>query len=589
VVNEVNPMAQVYLSDIALALLLPGQRPQCVTEMAKNAGLALRPFCVSDLIRRVADALPTRDCLTYHYDGQRTGTGDGVPTGATWIKYNSVSLKSPVRGAPLFLRGWGFTNGKLAGQTQNVVIVATSDNHVYAFAEDHLRAGSSSYLWRTPLGTPLRTIHPSPEPNFGQGATTQSNLDPPPVGVSSTPVIDQAGRRMFTLACQDDGAGWGMYVMYVLDLDTGEIVGSATLTDTGRPGRPKFDGKLVDQRGALNLVNGRIIATFACLWVDDHGPYHGWVVSINANNLSDLTYFSSTTNVFGGGIWAPGGVSVAPDETIYVGAGNGTTADDPYWAKIPPGKHPADLGDYFIAVVKLDAQLNVLDWYQPGPPLDVRKQNDSDKDFGSSSLLILPDGIGRPMAVFSPKAGIYLLDRMHLGHFGNELWKAEGVFPSESHSAPAYYQTPSGEHYLYFIGDGRKTNADKTKSVSAPDLRCYKVVFPGLGASLESVWSTPPGSPTLSVYGGSPTVGSISGESPYSLVWVVGLSDSDNEGTLYAFDALTGAPVYNSSSRPSDRLGEAAHYAPVTCAGQSVFVGTLDGLACLTKLACNAD
>ena len=63
-----------------------------------------------------------------------------------------------------------------------------------------------------------------------------------------------------------------MYVMYVLDIDTGKIVGSARLTDTGRPGRPTYDGKFVDQRGALNLVKGRIIATFAGLWVDDHGP-----------------------------------------------------------------------------------------------------------------------------------------------------------------------------------------------------------------------------------------------------------------------------------------------------------------------------
>jgi hypothetical protein len=310
------------------------------------------------------------------------------------------------------------------------------------------------------------------------------------------------------------------------------------------------------------------------------GQYHGWVASINANNLSDQIYFSPTINVFGGGIWGPGGVAAASDGTIYVATGNGTTADDTYWAKIPPGKHPGDLGDYFIAVVKLDAGLNVLDWYQPGPPLDVRKQNSTDQDFGSSSVLIVPDTTGRPMAVFSPKAGIYLLDRINLGHFGNELWKAEGVFPSESHSAPALYETPSGEHFLYFMGDGRLTNPDNTKAIFAPDLRCYKVVFPGLGASLQPVWSTPPGSPTLSVYGGSPTVGSISGKSPYALVWVVGLSESDNEGTLYAFDALTGAPVYDSSVRPADKLGQIAHFAPVTCAGQSVFVGTAEGLGC---------
>lgn len=566
-----------YLSDLGFALLLPDQRPQCMSAMSEKARLRVRPFCVSDLLRHAADALPVRGCSTYHYDVQRTGAGDGLPAGAIWIKYNSVSLKSPVRGAPLFLRGWGFVNGALAGHTHNIVIVATSDNHVYAFAEDQLRAGSSNYLWRAALGPPLQTIKPSPEPNFGKPPITAISLDPPPVGVSSTSVIDPASRRMFTLACQDDGTGWSSYEIYILDVDTGRIVTSTTLTDSGRPGRPKFDGKLVDQRGALNLVDGRIIATFAGLWADDRGPYHGWVVSISANNLSDQIYFSPTVNVYGGGIWGPGGVAVAPDGTIYVGTGNSTNADNAYWARIPPGKHPGDLGDYFIAVLKLDAQLNLLDWYQP---LDVHDQNDNDQDFGSSSLLVLPDVGGRKMTVFSPKAGIYLLDRINLGHWGNELWTAEGVFPSESHSAPAYYQTSSGEHFLYFTGDGRVTHPDGTKTVSAPDLRCYKVAFTGLGATLEPVWSTLPGSPTLSVYGGSPTIGRISGQSPYALVWVVGISDSDSGGTLYAFNALTGVRVYDSSVRPADRLGPITHFAAVTCAGQSVFVGTFDGLAC---------
>src|SRR5260370_39832861 len=287
------------------------------------------------------------DCLTYHYDAERTGAGEGAASATGWRRYNTGNLGAPLRGAPLFLQAWRFRRGAHAAQRHKVVFVAACDNNVYAFAGDALRAASTNQVWQTTVGPPLATVPPPPG-----GGTAQSNI-PTPIGVCSTPVIDPMNARIFVVALQDDGSGWGTYHVYALDIDTGTVIQSAVLSDAGESGRPTFDGGYVDRRGALTVVNGPIAATFADLWGWDEGPYHGWVVSINANNLDDQLYFSSTANVFGGGIWGPGGVATAPDGSMFVATGNGTTANAAYYASLPPGKEAGDIGDYFIGVVKL--------------------------------------------------------------------------------------------------------------------------------------------------------------------------------------------------------------------------------------------
>src|SRR5713226_1938914 len=230
-----------------------------------------------------------------------------------------------------------------------------------------------------------------------------------------------ANSRMFVCSYQEAGGSASVYKMFALDLDTGATIQCALLTDPGAMGRPTFDPNQQDQRGGLNLVNGRVYATFAAFYGYDIGNYHGWVVSCNANNLNNQWYYSTTTNVLAGGCWGPGGAAAAPDGTLYIATGNATTADNNYWAGIPSGQHPGDIGDYFIAVVKLGVawmgyagHLTVLDWYQP---TDTRSLNDADLDLGSSSCLILPDIGGMQLLVLSAKDSIYLLNRNNLGHW----------------------------------------------------------------------------------------------------------------------------------------------------------------------------
>ena len=107
------------------------------------------------------------DCQTFHYDQGRLGQGDGASVGSSWHKKIAVTLGSAVRGAPLYLQGWVIQEGPHAGETHNIVYVATSDNHVNAYAEDQLIAGNTTPLWTVYLGPAV--------------TRTGSNIPPPSV------------------------------------------------------------------------------------------------------------------------------------------------------------------------------------------------------------------------------------------------------------------------------------------------------------------------------------------------------------------------------------------------------------------------
>ncbi len=229
--------------------------------------------------------------ITCHGDPARLGTETGVTGPGSWSKrYEADLVTHPageagaaVRGAPLFLRRWRFEIGPYAGQEHDVVIVVSSDNRAYAYADE--AAGPPSLLWTRFLGAPLDK--------------TGSNISPP-AGTASTPVADLDGGRLSVVTLRDNGAGTGQFWISALDLDTGSVIQDALLADPGGAGRPVFDPTTLDQRGGLNLVNGFVMATFADFLAYDEGPYHGWVVATAASNLYRQAFLPLTQNVTGG-------------------------------------------------------------------------------------------------------------------------------------------------------------------------------------------------------------------------------------------------------------------------------------------------
>ncbi len=508
------------------------------------------------------------DIPTYHADPGRSGLNPGfafAPAGGTWRRYVSLPTAAPVRAAPLYLAGWAFTAGPLAGQTHDLIILAVSDNTVQAFAEDQLLGGGGAPLWT--------------QASLGPASPRGGSNIPPPIGICGTPVIDRASATVFVMALVHDTAG-DTFKIFALDLNTGFVLDRATLTDPGAAGRPTFDPTKQDQRGALNLVNGWIFATFADFLADDKDVYHGWVVACRQTGLAQQLFLPLTsTKAVGGGAWGPGGAAAASDGTLYVSTGNAMAADgsgvdlpDSYWSGLPAGKHPGDVGDFFEGVVRIALTggpgLAVNGWYQPSW---ARALNDADQDFGGSSPIALPLIGGRQLVVTTAKDGnAYLLDGT-LGGWGAEQWSSVtnpakpssgALFGAESKCAPAYYHDAvGGADYVYVVGSGQ------------PGLAAFRIDISGAKAKLVPAWtaglgfSDAPGSAFVTA---DPTTRK-------ALVWVVDGVDG-TPAVLRAFDALTGAPVFRSDAVPGNDVGQCPHFAPITGAGKSIFVGTNSGV-----------
>ena len=495
------------------------------------------------------------DVTTYHVDIGRTGLNTNfpfAPSGGTWRRYVVLPTNAPVRAAPLYVGAFAFTAGPYAGQTHDIVIVASADNVVYAYAEDQLLGGSTGALWvQQSLGLA------SPR--------TGSNI-PTPVGISSTPVIDRINATIYVIAYVHESSN-DIYKIYALDLNTGNILDRATLNDPGAAGRPPFDSTKQDQRGGLNLVNGWIYATFADFLAYDADTYHGWVVACNESDLSQQRFLSDTTaSTIGGGAWGPGGAAAASDGTLYVSTGN---AVNPTY---PAGQHPGDIGDYFEGVIRVQldgaSALSVIDWYQPSW---AKALNDQDLDFGGSSPIVLPPIGGKQLVVTTAKDGnVYLLDG-GLKKWGGELWSSVtdktnptngALFSNESKCCPAYFHDAvSGSHFVYVVGSGN------------PGLAALKVDVSGATPKLIKAWdanmsfSDAPGSAFIIFNPNSQT----------ALVWVVDGVDG-NPAVLRAFNAVSGALVFHSDAVPGNEVGKCPHFAPITGAGKSVFVGTNTGV-----------
>ena len=566
--------------------------------MRARANLALAViFATRAMLVPVASgATRAQGCLTYGCDPARHASFEAGRPFASPGKYLDVYLGAAVRGAPLFLPDWKFKQGPHAGETRNLLLVTTSANRVYAFAEESLLRGNRTPLWSRSVGTPSEN-----------GC---SNLPPPPIGISSTPVLDPARRLAFVLAMVDDGSrslrcfdvsrksgahiyGRATYYIDALDLDTGAIVARAPLDDRGRAHRPTFDANLVDQRGGLNLVNGWLYAVFGGLYYHDLCAYHGWVVAIDSHRLARQAFFPLTRRLLGGGAWGPGGAAAASDGTVYVATGGASTSRDrpgpdrvpcaptraadyadraTYWARLPAGIHPGDQGEFFLSVVRLGLELRgspptpelrALDWFQPE---DAESLNAGDFELGSSSPLLIPPVDGRATLVVGAKDGsVFLLDRRKLGRWSRALERIK-AFAAGAKGAPAYLRI-GNEHLVFVSGSGM------------PGLICYELEVKNDSPTLVERWNA---GVAFGKYSGSPMVAKMVGKTGRSAtVWIVdAVGDFSKPGVLRAYNAANGKLFFDSSRRSSDNLGPVPRFPNLGFAGRSVIVGTMKGFAC---------
>jgi len=525
-------------------------------------------------LRAHAGSTDTVAVLTQHNNMDRTGVNPNETIlNTSNVNPNSFGLlfklnvDGQIYAQPLYV-----PNMAIAGGVHNVVFVATMRNYVYAFDADT----PGPPLWRTnQLGGPI-PLASSPE--IGKACGTYQDISDA-VGIVSTPVIDPASNTMYVMTTNKDGDGSYHHRLHALDLATGQDKVTPTDVQASSPGngtdsvngQVPFNNQTELQRAALLLSQGKIYAAFAGYC--DTGPYHGWVLSFNAGDLSLNSAFNDTPNggspdgFDGAGIWQSGlGPAADAAGNIYVGTGNGLSDA----SSVPP---QPDYGDSYL---KLSPNLHLNDWFMP---YNVKTLNDNDLDISSSGAVLIPNsnyffGGGK-------EGKLYLLNRDNLGHFNADPNVQSQVVQSfqvtstggNIHGGPVFWQGPNGA-YAYVWGEqdtfkafrfhyntNRFDTTPASQSTMLDPTVCGGVCMPGAALSLSSNGSAP-GSGII--WAALP----LNGDANHSV----------RPGILRAFDATDlSHELWDSEQNPADHVDTFAKFSAPTIANGRVYLATFSG------------
>jgi len=501
--------------------------------------------------------------LTWHNDNGRTGQNLQETTlSPANVNVNSFGklFSYPVDGN-IFAQPLYVPKVTIPGQgVHNVVYVATENDSVYAFDADGL---AITPLWQINFLNPPSIIpQPCTTANIGCVIT-------PNVGITGTPVIDPTSKTLYVVSTTQEN-GTVIQRLHALDLTTGaeklggpvQIQMSVPGTGAGsRKGIVTFNPARELQRPGLLLANGAVYVA----WVGTHG----WLAKYDATTLAQLAVFNTTPNAANGGIWMSGaGPATDAQGNLYI-----VTAD----ALFDANSGGADYGD---AVIKLDSNLQVLDYFAPS---DQNCRSMHDLDLGSGGAMILsslpgpsPDEVfvsgkgGSPCDLFGTVYAdpFYVLNQHSLGQYNaNQDQDLQTVRVSSTfvYGTPAFWNGPNAA-YVYVSGFPRGLGGDY--------LRAYTLT--------NGLLSTTPVSLSKDRYpqGTVPAISANGGMN--GIVWAFKRVDSldNNPGTspalLEAYDATNLAKLlYNSNQNPTrDQAGPSTKFFPPTIANGHVYLGT---------------
>ena len=372
-----------------------------------------------------------------------------------------------------------------SGPNGPMIIAVTESNTVYA-----LSATTGLPIWsRTDIGTPVSN---TPCGGFF------------PTGITGTPVVDLASRRLFFDALVSGSPI--KHFIYSLNVDTGATTAGwpVDVNATAIYNTIPFVSLAQEERGGLALVNGIVYVSYSG-YLGDCGNYHGWVVGVDINNPSAVGAWATTA--IGGGIWGHGGV--ASDGTnMFVVTGN-TFNTGGNW-----------MGGE--AIIRLQAGPT---W--TGQPTDYWvptnwfSLDNSDTDLGgvSATVVDVPGATPSQLVLALGKDGNgYLLNRNNLGGITSAVAQANVGGINRGTSAVTYH-TSQGT-YIAFHNDAGSIRAYKVTATSPPT-----IVF---------AWSQ------SQTGRGSPWVTTTDGTNNF-IVWVAGVVGDQR---LHAYDGDTGAIIY---------------------------------------------
>lgn len=489
---------------------------------------------------------------TNRYDNARSGVNlQETKLTTTNVNANQFGLvfsrtvDGQIYGQPLYVGGLTMSDKKI----HDVVYVATEHNTVYAFDADDATAAAP--LWSLNVG-------PS-------GSNVCDNLSPE-VGITSTPVIDQAAGTIYFISKGQEGGGWVQRI-HAVNVITGAerpgspavIAASAAGTGAGSvAGNIAFDPSTQLNRAGLLLVNGVVYAAFASHC--DTGNYHGWVLgyAYDGTAFKQALAFNVSPNGSEGGIWQ-GGVGLSSDGTnIFVVVGNGSTN---------PTSSPLDLSESVFRLRISD--YSVQDYWIPSAYVSL---NAADSDLSSGAVL-MPHNL---LVTGSKDGRLYVLDATNLGKFnagGDKILqtlttpgKANGA-SGHVHGGAIYYDSPSGAGEKVFLWPEDSPLMEYTLNATTRTLG-------GLVTDPIPTAGFTPGHPgailALSANGSVAGTGILWASLP-TQNGTNGAWHAPSAGALYAID-----PTNITKVLWSDSLGtwNVAKFAPPLIANGHVYVGT---------------
>jgi hypothetical protein len=422
--------------------------------------------------------------------------------------YSQAGAAAAAYAQPLFLDNGG---------ANDLVIVATEDNHVLAF-----NATTGKIKWHadpTLLGTA------APGSAFSCG-----NVDPS--GITGTPVIDLATRAIFF---ETDVLAGGVtkHLIWSLSVDNGTQRAGWPIDVTAVV--PDFASRQQGQRGGLIIVGNKVYVPFGGR-AGDCTPYRGYVIGLPLSNptaAAAVVFQTKAQDASGAGagvgIWSP--LGLASDGTsIYFATGN---TKDTY----PTDWTMANSEGVFRLPTSL--AFSLADKTSYFAPPDWNPLDHSDTDISGSGVLLLDlPGAAKPhlAVVLGKDTKMYILDRTNLGGAAVTPPFSGSVAASEIINAPSVYTT--------------------TKATWVT----FKAPCPGGGPStVNAVQITNAAKAGMAwcanVQGGGSPVVSTTGNGQNTVVWWVSTEGEGVTGDykLYGFDGDSGMKLVATAAMVSVR------------------------------------
>jgi hypothetical protein len=335
---------------------------------------------------------------------------------------------------PLYLSGVSMASTSACPGTQNIVLVATENNSVYAFSWTYTLSAtgysfSLTQCWMVNLNQPGEFAIPFTSLPVVRNLNAPCNVTVPQVGITSTPVVDTSVSPavMYVVSAHQTVNLTYTYRLHAINVSSGAEIsnGGSAPYDLASVFPSGITPIMQQQHAGLAMFNpspgvANVYVGFGSYC--DVLPYSGYVAGVSFNySTSSFSPAAPSNWVFdtqggqtvqSGGVWM-GGAAPAVDSAgnVYVATGNGTWNGTTYFGesvvKIATTSAGLVAVDYYTPNDFANLNLNrtavtVCSTYSVGSCPTVNQltlpKNSEDFDLGSGGItLISPSGVANPV------------------------------------------------------------------------------------------------------------------------------------------------------------------------------------------------